>query len=112
MLDRSCRRCGESLRVPAPGVRPATAKLGGEPTDEGVDPEILETRPNGRSKEEGMRTMECACGERLEARDDEALFERVREHMDREHPEKGIEDEQVRNLIEATAHDAGDEGLT
>ena len=46
-----------------------------------------------------MRTMECACGERLEAQDDERLFERVREHMDREH----------HNLIEATAHDeAGD----
>ena len=44
--------------------------------------------------------------------DDEALFERVREHMGREHPEKGIEDEQVRNLIKATAHDAGAEGRT
>ena len=73
---------------------------------------VLETRPVGRRKEEGMRTMECACGERLEAQDDEALFERVREHMDREHPEKGIEDEQVRNLIKATAHDAGAEGQT
>ena len=56
--------------------------------------------------------MACACGERLEAQDDEALFERVREHMDTEHPEKGIKDEQVRNLIEATAHDAGAEGRT
>jgi predicted small metal-binding protein len=52
-----------------------------------------------------MRVMECACGERLQAEDDERLFERVREHMDREHPEKGIEDEHVHNLIEATAHD-------
>jgi hypothetical protein len=34
------------------------------------------------------------------------LFELAREHMDREHPEKGIEGEQVRNLIEAKAHDA------
>jgi predicted small metal-binding protein len=52
-----------------------------------------------------MRVMECACGERLQAEDDERLFERVREHMDRKHPEKGIEDEHVHNLIEATAHD-------
>ncbi len=59
-----------------------------------------------------MRTMECACGERLEAQDDRALFERVREHMDSEHPEKGVEDEQIRNLIEATAHDAGTAGRT
>ena len=34
MVDRFCRRCGERLQVPAPGVRPAKAKLGGEPTDE------------------------------------------------------------------------------
>ena len=59
-----------------------------------------------------MRTMECACGERLVAQDDKRLFERVREHMDREHPEKGIEDEHVHNLIEATAHDAEAEGRT
>ncbi len=32
-------------------------------------------------------------------------LERVRKHMDREHPEEGIEDEPVHNLIEATAHD-------
>ena len=30
--------------------------------------------------------------------------------MGREYPEKGIEDEQVRNLIEATVHDAGGAG--
>jgi hypothetical protein len=34
------------------------------------------------------------------------LFELAREHVDREHPEKVIEGEQVRNLIEAKAHDA------
>jgi hypothetical protein len=30
--------------------------------------------------------------------------------MDGEHPEKGVEDEQIRNLIQATAHDAGAAG--
>ena len=56
LVDRFCRRCGERLQVQAPGVRPAIAKLDGEPTgeephrwyhdeirrgqrDEGVDPE-------------------------------------------------------------------------
>ncbi len=34
LVDRFCRRCGESLQAPAPGVRPAMAKLDGEPTDE------------------------------------------------------------------------------
>jgi hypothetical protein len=33
------------------------------------------------------------------------LFELAREHVDREHPEE-IENEQVRNLVEAKAHDA------
>jgi hypothetical protein len=32
-------------------------------------------------------------------------LERVREHRVREHPEEGIEDEHVHNLIEATDHD-------
>ena len=74
---------------------------------------VLETFPDGWGKEEeGMYAIECACGERLEAEDDQALFERVREHMDREHHEKGIEDYQVRNLIEAAALDAGVEERT
>jgi hypothetical protein len=34
------------------------------------------------------------------------LFELAREHMDREHPEKGIEGEQVSNRIDAKAHGA------
>jgi predicted amidophosphoribosyltransferase len=34
LVERSCRRCGESLQAPAPGVQPAKAKLGDEPTDE------------------------------------------------------------------------------
>ena len=52
-----------------------------------------------------MRTLECACGERPEVQDDEALLKRVQEHMDTKHSEKRIEEHQVRNLIEATAHD-------
>jgi predicted amidophosphoribosyltransferase len=34
LLDRFCRRCGESLQAPTPGVRTATANLDGETTDE------------------------------------------------------------------------------
>ena len=34
LVDRFCRRCGESLQAPAPGVRPAIANLDDEPTDE------------------------------------------------------------------------------
>jgi primosomal protein N' len=34
LVDRFCRRCGESLQALAPGVRPAIAKRGGELPDE------------------------------------------------------------------------------
>ena len=51
-------------------------------------------------------TLECTCGERLESEDDEPLLGLAREHMDRAHPEKEIESEQVRNRIWAKAHDA------
>jgi predicted amidophosphoribosyltransferase len=34
LLDRFCRRCGESLQASVPGVQPAIAKLDVEPTDE------------------------------------------------------------------------------
>ena len=34
LVDRFCRRCGESLQVQVPGVRPAIAKLDSEPTAE------------------------------------------------------------------------------
>jgi hypothetical protein len=34
LVDWFCRRCGESLQVSAPGVRPAVANLDGEPIDE------------------------------------------------------------------------------
>jgi predicted amidophosphoribosyltransferase len=35
LVDRFCRRCGESLQVSAPGVRPGLAKLDSESTAEG-----------------------------------------------------------------------------
>jgi hypothetical protein len=62
-----------------------------------------------------MRAMDCDCGEHLEAPDDEVLFERARGHVDRDHPEMGLSDEQVRQLVseksyEAYATAAGEEG--
>ena len=34
LVDRFCRRCGESLQAPALGVQPTIAKLDSEPTEE------------------------------------------------------------------------------
>lgn len=41
-----------------------------------------------------MRAPVCECGRHLEAAHDEELFERAREHVDRDHPDTGLSDEQ------------------
>ena len=43
LLDRCCRRCGESLQVSAPGVRPALATSDGEPIGEEPHPRNHDT---------------------------------------------------------------------
>jgi predicted small metal-binding protein len=56
-----------------------------------------------------MRVMECAYGRVLKATHDEELFGQVRNHLDQEHPEKEVTDEQILNLIEAKAYNAEDD---
>jgi predicted small metal-binding protein len=51
-----------------------------------------------------MRALECECGQHLEASNDEELFEKVREHVDREHPEKELDDSQVRAIVTRKAY--------
>jgi hypothetical protein len=52
------------------------------------------------------RAIECPCGHRFEADDDERLFRLCREHVDRDHPEMQRSDEQIRERIDADAYDA------
>ncbi len=47
-----------------------------------------------------MKTVNCGCGERLEAANDEEMFKKVRAHIDQEHPEMQISDEEVRKIVE------------
>jgi len=54
---------------------------------------------------QGMRALDCDCGQHLEAANDEELFERAREHVDRDHPDMGLSDEQVRGIVEQGAYD-------
>jgi predicted small metal-binding protein len=56
-------------------------------------------------EEESMRALDCECGQHLEAANDEELFERAREHVDRDHPDMGLGDEQVRGIVEQGAYD-------
>lgn len=46
-----------------------------------------------------MRALDCECGHHLEAANDEELFQRTREHVDRDHPDMGLGDEQVRDIV-------------
>lgn len=55
--------------------------------------------------EESTRALDCECGRHLEASDDEELYERAREHVDRDHPDMGLSDEQVRGIVAEGAYD-------
>jgi hypothetical protein len=52
-----------------------------------------------------MRALDCQCGEHLEADDDDELYGLVREHVDRDHPDMELSDEQVRGLVAEGAYD-------
>lgn len=53
-----------------------------------------------------MRAIDCPCGHRIEAADDEELFEKVRAHVDRDHPEMERTDDQLRERLAADAYEA------
>jgi hypothetical protein len=53
-----------------------------------------------------MRIIDCPCGHRFEASDDEALFRLCREHFDRDHPEMQRTDEEIRQRVAADARTA------
>ena len=52
-----------------------------------------------------MRAIDCPCGHRLEGADDEELFGKARDHVDRDHPEMERSDEELRQRIAADAYD-------
>ena len=64
------------------------------------------TEMSWRETEEVMRAIDCPCGHRLEATDDDELFRLAREHVDRDHPEMQRSDEELRARIAADAYNA------
>ena len=60
-----------------------------------------------RKEEKGghMRALDCQCGKHLEGRDDEELYRLARDHVDRDHFEMELSDEQVRGIVELGAYD-------
>ena len=57
-------------------------------------------------QEDDMRAIDCPCGHHLEGADDDELFRKAREHVDRDHPEMQRSDEDIRARVTADAYDA------
>jgi predicted small metal-binding protein len=53
-----------------------------------------------------MRVIDCPCGHRLEAENDDELFRLAREHIVRDHPEMQRTDEQIWQRVKDDAYDA------
>jgi hypothetical protein len=52
-----------------------------------------------------MRVIDCPCGHRLGATDDQELFGLARDHIDRDRPEMERTDDQIRERVAADAYD-------
>jgi len=55
-----------------------------------------------------MRVLDCDCGHTLQAANDDDLASQVRAHVDDEHPDMDLNDEQVRQLVDERAYEAAD----
>ena len=55
-----------------------------------------------------MRVIDCDCGRTLQAANDDDLVKATREHVDSEHPDMQLSDEQVRELVAGRAYEASD----
>jgi predicted small metal-binding protein len=55
-----------------------------------------------------MRVIDCDCGQTLQAGNDEDLFKATRAHVEQDHPDMQLTDEQVRELVSARAYEASD----
>ena len=55
-----------------------------------------------------MRVIDCQCGTTLKAANDEDLVSVVRDHVNEDHPELDLSDEQVQEMVAEQAYDAED----
>jgi predicted small metal-binding protein len=51
------------------------------------------------------RALNCFCGEYLEGDNDEELLNWTKAHIERQHPDMQLTDEQVRQIVEEGAYD-------
>jgi hypothetical protein len=55
-----------------------------------------------------MRVIDCDCGTTLQAANDDDLFKAAREHVDQQHPDMELSDDDVRGLVAEKAYEATD----
>jgi hypothetical protein len=68
---------------------------------------VKRIKSTNRGEAEGgyMRALDCDCGRHLEAADDQKLFDKAKEHVNRDHPEMRLSAEQVREIVAEKAYD-------
>lgn len=56
-----------------------------------------------------MRVIECNfCGETISGANDDDLTANLRRHLDEQHADSGVDDDQVRGMVERGAYSATD----
>ena len=55
-----------------------------------------------------MRVIDCDCGVTLQAANDDELATCVKEHVESDHPDMQLDDDQVRGLVADKAYSATD----
>ena len=58
-----------------------------------------------KRKEDGVRELHCACGNRLVAQDDQQLTREVLTHAHEVHPEMDLTEEQAKEMVASQASD-------
>ncbi len=57
-----------------------------------------------------MRAFDCACGEYLEAENDERLVSKMKQHTDSAHAEEGYTEARLQRMAEDSAYDVRSDG--
>ncbi len=55
-----------------------------------------------------MRVIDCDCGATLQAANDDELAASVREHLQSDHPDMQLDDDEVRKFVASKAYSAMD----
>ena len=55
-----------------------------------------------------MKVIDCDCGQTLQAANDDDLVKATRAHVDQEHADMNLSDDQVRELVAERAYEASD----